>query len=148
MTRRSTVRLPGICAFASEIGSLYPGWHPSVGPSAKPDEFVPPSGTFVVAYADGRPVGCGGVKRLDDHRAEIKRLHVVPEIRKSAIARLILRRLEHLARDSGYALVRLDTGARQPGALALFRSAGYSDIADYNGNLFASHWLEKRLPRA
>jgi hypothetical protein len=41
--------------------------------------------------------------------------------------------------------VRLDTGARQPEALALFRSTGYNDIADYNGNEFASHWLEKIL---
>jgi hypothetical protein len=36
-------------------------------------------------------------------------------------------------------------GARQPAALALFFSAGYLAIGDYNGNPFASHWLEKRL---
>jgi hypothetical protein len=31
---------------------------------------------------------------------------------------------------------------------ALFRSAGYRAIGDYNGNPYASHWLEKRLPPA
>jgi len=135
-----------LTAFASEIGLLYPGWHPGVGPSANPDEFAPPSGRFVVAYADGRPVGCGGVKRLDDRCSEIKRLYVAPDARKSGVARLLLQRLEHLARESGHAVVRLDTGDRQPGALALFRSAGYRHIADYNSNPFASHWLEKRSP--
>jgi GNAT superfamily N-acetyltransferase len=110
-----------LAAFASEIASLYPGWHPGVGPTANPEEFVPPSGGFVVAYAGGLPVGCGGVKRLDDHCAEIKRLYVAPEVRKSGVARLILRRLEQLAGESGRAVVRLDTGDRQPGALALFR---------------------------
>jgi GNAT superfamily N-acetyltransferase len=134
-----------LAAFASEIASLYPGWHPGVGPSAAPDDFVPPSGAFVVAYAERRAVGCGGVKQIDDRHAEIKRLYVAPEARKSGIARRILARLEQRARESGYAVVRLDTGSRQAQALALFRSTGYSDIADYNGNEFASHWLEKRL---
>jgi GNAT superfamily N-acetyltransferase len=134
-----------LAAFAAEIASLYPGWHPGVGPTADPAEFVPPSGAFVVAYADGRPVGCGGVKRIDERHGEIKRLYVAPGARKSGIARLILGALEQRARESGYAAVRLDTGARQPEALALFRSAGYGDIADYNGNAFASHWLEKSL---
>ena len=135
-----------LAAFESEIGSLYPGWHPGVGPTANSDEFAPPSGRFVVAYANGRPVGCGGVKRLDDRCAEIKRLYVAPGARRSGVARLILRRLEHLAGESGHAVVRLDTGDRQPGALALFLAAGYRHIADYNDNPFASHWLEKRLP--
>jgi GNAT superfamily N-acetyltransferase len=136
-----------LAAFASEIASLYPGWHPGAGPSADPGEFVPPAGAFVVAYVDGRPVGCGGFKRIDAQRGEIKRLYVAPELRKSGIARLILGGLEQRARESGYAAVRLDTGARQPEALTLFRSAGYNNIADYNGNEFASHWLEKFLQR-
>ncbi len=133
--------------FASEIASLYPGWHPGAGPSANPDEFAPPSGGFVVAYADGRAVGCGGVKDLGDGSAEVKRLYVAPDARKSGVARLLLQRLEQIAGESGHDVVRLDTGDRQPGALALFRSAGYGDIADYNDNPFASHWLEKQLTR-
>jgi GNAT superfamily N-acetyltransferase len=141
----SAVASDMLAAFAAEIGSLYPGWHRGVGPSADPDEFAPPSGGFVVAYGDGRPVGCGGVKRLDESCAEIKRLYIAPEARRSGVARLILGRLERLAGDLGHGAVRLDTGERQPGALALFRSAGYRQIADYNRNPFASHWFEKRL---
>jgi GNAT superfamily N-acetyltransferase len=138
---------PLLAAFADEIASLYPGWEPGVGPTATADDFAPPSGRFVVAYQDGRPVGCGGIKSLDGESAEVKRLFVAPEARERGVARLILRRLEDAARESGHTAVRLDTGEHQPGALELFRSSGYSEIGDYNGNPFASYWLEKPLKR-
>ncbi|HEV2724526.1 MAG TPA: GNAT family N-acetyltransferase [Thermoleophilaceae bacterium] len=132
-------------AFAAEIAELYPGWNPAVGPSAAPEDFDASTGTFLVAYAGERAVGCGGLKRLEQRRAEIKRLYVAPAARGGGVARRILRGLELAARARGYDSVRLDTGARQPAALALFRSAGYLAIADYNANPFASHWLEKQL---
>jgi hypothetical protein len=45
----------------------------------------------------------------------------------------------------GYERVRLDTGDLQPEALGLFHSAGYSEIPDYNGNTWATYWMEKLL---
>ena len=41
--------------------------------------------------------------------------------------------------------MRLDTGASQPHARALYESAGFRDIPDYNGNPFAAYWGEKAL---
>jgi GNAT superfamily N-acetyltransferase len=134
-----------LAGFAGEIAGLYPGWHPGLGPSAEPEDFAPPGGRFVVAYRDGRPAACGGLKRLDARTAEIKRLYVAPEARGVGIGRRVLERLEAVAAGVGYGSVRLDTGASQPEALALFRSAGYRPIADYNGNPFAAVWLEKPL---
>jgi GNAT superfamily N-acetyltransferase len=134
-----------VAAFELEIKELYPSWSASVGPTAKPEEFRPPDGCFVVAYAGDRPVGCGGVKRLDERTAEIKRMYVEPESRGMGVARRILARLEAEAGGAGYRAVRLDTGDRQPEALALYRSAGYAEIPDYNGNPPASFWFEKAL---
>jgi hypothetical protein len=54
-------------------------------------------------------------------------------------------RLEQEGRARGYARLRLDIGDRQPAAMAMYRDLGYGEIADYNGNRYASHWLEKRL---
>jgi ribosomal protein S18 acetylase RimI-like enzyme len=75
-------------------------------------------------------------------------LYVAPEARTSGVARLILRRLEQLASEAGYSVLRLDTGAREPAALALVESDGYRGIADYNANPFGGHWLEKGLSAA
>ena len=141
----SPAAAPLLEGFSAEIAELYPGWSPQAGPSAAPEDFASPGGTFLIAYAGERPIGCGGLKRLDGGRAEIKRLYVAPEGRGSGAGRRILEGLELAARARGYDTVRLDTGNRQPPALALFRSAGYVEIGDYNGNSFASHWLEKRL---
>ena len=132
-------------AFAREIAGLYPGWHPGIGPSASPAELAPPHGAFLVGYREQTAITCGAVKRLDAETAEIKRMYVVPEARGGGVSRHLLSALEGAARDAGYRLVRLDTGARQPGALALFRSAGYREIGDYNGNPAARYWFEKAL---
>jgi GNAT superfamily N-acetyltransferase len=111
-----------------------------------PQPRAPPAGCFVVAYEDGVARGCGGLKRLDERSAEIKRMFVAPAARGRGVARLILRELERIAAARGYSLVRLDTGAAQPHALALYRSEQYRAIGDYNGNPYATHWFEKPLP--
>ncbi len=49
------------------------------------------------------------------------------------------------ARELGYARIRLDTGARQPHAQAMYERAGYHPIENYNGNSMASFWGEKIL---
>ena len=134
-----------LAGFYAEITGLYPTWTPSSGPSADPADFQPPAGTFVVAYVDEEPVGCGGLKRLDADAAEIKRLYVRPHARRRGIAWRLLERLEETAKAEGYSVVRLDTGAEQPDAVRLFAAAGYREVADYNGNPFARHWFEKRL---
>jgi GNAT superfamily N-acetyltransferase len=134
-----------LSAFAEEIASLYPGWNAGIGPSARPEEFVHPSGRFLVAYSGNRPVACGGVKHLDDTTGEVKRLYVVPDARGRGVGRRLLRALEDAAAELGWRTVRLDTGDQQPEALALFRSAGYREISDYNANPYASYWLEKPL---
>jgi GNAT superfamily N-acetyltransferase len=135
-----------LAGFEAEIAALYANWSPSVGPSASPADFAPPAGCFVVAYEDGVARGCGGLKRLDERSAEIKRMFVAPAARGRGVARLILRELERIAAARGYSLVRLDTGAAQPHALALYRSEQYRAIGDYNGNPYATHWFEKPLP--
>lgn len=134
-----------IGGFVAEISRLYPTWTPLSGPSAEPSDFEPPGGTFVVLYVDDKPAACGGLKRLDDDAAEIKRLFVRLEMRRLGLGRRVIDELERIARHRGYRVVRLDTGAQQPQAVRLFEAAGYKAIGDYNRNPFASHWFEKSL---
>jgi GNAT superfamily N-acetyltransferase len=115
-------------------------------PTASPAEFAPPTGVCLVGFADdGTPLTVGAVKRLEDEVGEIKRMYVAPEGRSRGLARALLEALERAARDLGYTRVRLDTGPRQPHARALYLSAGYREIPDYNGNVAADFWGEKLL---
>ena len=116
-----------------------------LGTGAPPSDFTPPGGTFLVIYAGGKPVAGGGVKRDDDGVAEIKRMYVVPAARRQGLGRQLLEALEDRARELGYARIRLDTGARQPHAQAMYERAGYHPIENYNGNQQASFWGEKIL---
>jgi GNAT superfamily N-acetyltransferase len=120
-------------------------WDPDRESTVDPADFELPGGRFVVAYSGDQRLACGGFRALSDGVAEVKRLFVTVAARRQGIGSHLLRELERSASERGYGLVRLDTGARQPAALALFRSRGYREIADYNGNELAAHWFEKRL---
>src|SRR4051794_538824 len=128
----------GVQVYGSRLDS--PG-----APTATADQMAPPGGTYLVIYEDGRPVAGGGIKRLPDGAAEIKRMYVVPEARSRGLARVLLGALEDAARSLGYDRVRLDTGPRQPHARALYASTGYREVAPYNDNPYASYWGEKDL---
>ena len=108
-------------------------------------EMAPPGGTFVVVYEDGDAVAGGGLRRLEDDVAEIKRMWVVPGARGRGHGRRLLAELEAAAVELGYRRVRLDTAESMTTAMAMYRAAGYREVADYNGNSYASFWGEKAL---
>jgi GNAT superfamily N-acetyltransferase len=132
-----------VAAMVEEMGTLY---EPDLARSPlAPEELSPPGGGFVVLSEGGRAIAGGGVKRSAAHAGEIKRMYVVPEARGRGVGSALLAALEELARDLGYAVVRLDTGARQPHAQQMYVPAGYVPVPDYNGNPYAAFWGEKRL---
>jgi GNAT superfamily N-acetyltransferase len=134
-------------AMRDEIAIMYDGLDLDGDhmPRAGAAELSPPGGAFLVGYADDRLACCGGVKRLDDRRCEIKKMYVVPELRGRGVARALLRELESVARGLGYAVARLDTGPKQVGARGLYESEGYAEIPDFNSNPVAVFWGEKPL---
>jgi GNAT superfamily N-acetyltransferase len=118
------------------------------------EEFVAPSGAFFVGYDEQTPVMMGGwrfhdpIEGYDARRpAEIKRMYVVWTARGRGLARAMLARLEQTAGAAGADALILETGRNQPDAVALYRSSGYTDIAQfgyYAGSPLAVH-LGKRL---
>ncbi len=133
-----------ITAMLAELDALY-GKRKGFRPTATPDELTPPTGGFFVAWKGHQPVACGGFKQLEGTLAEIKRIYVIPKFRSRGIASDLLGYVEERAREAGYERVRLQHGADQPHALALYTGAGYHAIDDYNGNVYAAHWAEKTL---
>jgi len=63
--------------------------------------------------------------------AEVKRMYVVPRARGLSLARAMLAHLEDTARESGAEMMVLETGLRQPEAIALYESEGYLPIEPY-----------------
>lgn len=92
-----------------------------------PGDFSPPHGLFLIGYLDETPVASGGW-RTRGPDAELKRMYVVPEARGRGLSKLILAELERTARAAGRRRVILETGDRQPEAIALYRASGYTDV--------------------
>jgi GNAT superfamily N-acetyltransferase len=133
--------------YYQELASRFPeGFDVGQAVDPSPEELAPPHGAFLVAYLSAAPVGCGAMRKLDSTTAEIKRMWVDPAARGHGLARRLLAELEGIARRLQCHAVRLDTSAHLPEALSLYRSSGYTDIAPYNDNPYAAHWLEKRFP--
>ena len=85
----------------------------------------------VVACMDGKAVGCGAVKEFSPEEMEVKRMYTDPNVRGKGVAFAVLNELEKWARELGYTACVLETGWRQPEAIALYRKAGYEQIPNY-----------------
>lgn len=94
-------------------------------------EVGPGRGAFLVACDGARPIGCGAVRKLDPATAEIKRMFVVPERRGQGVGGLILEALEAEARALGVTRLVLETGIRQPDAIALYGRRGFTRIPPF-----------------
>ena len=116
--------------------------------SVDPAEFSPPLGLFLVAEAGGVPAGCGGWRAHDDGAAEIKRMYVEPAFRRRGIAAQVLAELERTAAAAGHRRLLLNSGDRQPEALALYERAGYLPAPGYGVYAEApgAVFLGKELP--
>jgi GNAT superfamily N-acetyltransferase len=117
------------------------------GPNLPSEHMAAGLGTFVIARADGRVVGCGAMRRLDEATAEVKRMYVEPELRGQGIARKILDHLEAAARVMGISRLVLETGIYQAEAIGLYRRVGFSPVhcwGEYEGVL-TSVCFEKQI---
>ncbi|GAA3225433.1 GNAT family N-acetyltransferase [Pseudonocardia petroleophila] len=104
-----------------------------------PSEFAAPRGFFLVGYVDGTPVASGGWRARDagedpelrDGDAELKRMYVSAAHRGRGYARLVLAELERTAAAAGRVRTVLETGTKQPEALALYASEGYEPMSTF-----------------
>lgn len=98
------------------------------GPNLKPEHLSPVLGSFLVARAAGKAVGCGALRRLDETTGEVKRMYVEPAVRGRGVARQVLARLESAATGLGIGRLVLETGIHQSEALALYSQNGFRTI--------------------
>lgn len=114
-----------------------------------PAAFRPPGAFLRVEEDDGTPLAVGGLRRLPpddgDERMEVKHLYVVPAARGRGLGRLLLGRLEDIARAAGADLLVLDTNRALEPAAGLYRVSGFEPVPPFNDNPNATDWYAKRL---
>lgn len=90
--------------------------------------------TIVATDAAGRPVGHAALRDLGADFAgslEVKRVYVEPGARGSGLSRVLMAELDRVAFDAGVGRLVLQTGDRQPDAVALYEKIGYTPIPIY-----------------
>jgi GNAT superfamily N-acetyltransferase len=85
----------------------------------------------VVAYENGKPVSCGAIKEYSNDTMEIKRMYTLPESRGRGIAVKVLSDLENWTKELSFERCILETGKKQPEAIALYKKNGYKLIPNY-----------------
>jgi len=119
-----------IRALSAELARRYDYMEDGSG-GFKPEDALGPTGAFVIGSVGGSAVACGAIRPLEEGVAELKRVFVKVEFRGRGYSRAIVNELERQARARGYAVMRLETGVRQPEAISLYESLGYHVIPNY-----------------
>src|SRR5258706_3081752 len=103
----------------------------------------------VVAYEDGKPLGCGAIKEYDPTSMEVKRMYVSPASRGRCVAAKVLSELENWASELSCEKCILETGKRQPEAIGLYKKYGYRIIPNYGqyADIDNSLCFEKQLTK-
>jgi GNAT superfamily N-acetyltransferase len=98
------------------------------GPAPTGDDIV----AFYVAFSDdGEPLGCGGLRQLNEVEGEVKRMFVTPASRGTGTSTAILAQLEAGARERGWIRLLLETGDQQPDAIRFYTREGYERAPNF-----------------
>lgn len=99
--------------------------------AALPGRYLPPEGRLVLARVAGQAAGCGGLVRISERDAELKRVCVAPAFRGAGIGRAVSAWLLREAARAGYGRVVLSTKESWAAAIGLYRSLGFAEIAPF-----------------
>lgn len=97
-----------------------------------PGAYAPPGGRLALATVNGEPAGCIALRRVDELRAEAKRLYVRPAFRGTGLGRALLEWVMNEARAAGYREIVGDTMPVMRDALALYDRMGFKRAEPYS----------------
>ncbi|HET7875927.1 MAG TPA: GNAT family N-acetyltransferase [Methylomirabilota bacterium] len=100
---------------------------------------------LLVVDPAGEVIGTAGVRLLQPGVGELKRMWIRPARQGLGLGRRLMDACLDEARRLGCRVLRLDTQRRMEAARRLYRSYGFREIPDYNGNPRAQVWMELTL---
>jgi GNAT superfamily N-acetyltransferase len=126
----------------ASIGELFREYSASIGVDLEyqgfsselaglPGQYAPPSGDLLVASVNGAAAGCVALRGLDQSTLEMKRLYARPSSRGTGLGKLLVEAAISIARQNGYAELRLDTLASMASAQKLYGALGFVEIPPY-----------------
>nr|WP_256473389.1 GNAT family N-acetyltransferase [Phyllobacterium sp. 21LDTY02-6] len=120
------------CEYDSRYGAFYDAEGATTEMNRyAPDVFQPPQGNFLLLLRDGEAIAGGAFMRhQDEDTTEFKRIWTHSAYRRQGLARKVLFELEAQAARQGYARIYLTTGFRQPEAVGLYLTNGYTALFD------------------
>ncbi len=117
--------VPLVAALRAELDARYPEEisfaHPTMKAAAR----------YLLVLVDGEVAGCCAVQPLEGTQGELKRMYVTPAMRGRGIAGRLVVEAEALGRRVGLTRIRLETGVRQPEAIAVYERAGFTRIENF-----------------
>lgn len=86
-------------------------------------------GTFLVTVDDGRIIGTGAIRWLEESVCELKRMWLLTEYHGQGLGYRMMQELFKVARDMGYQTIRLETDrVVQTRAVNFYKKLGFYEI--------------------
>jgi len=109
-------------------------------------QYNKPYGALLLVFKKEQAIGCAGIRKLEDHTAELKRMYLQDACRGQGIGLTLLTRSIETAKALGYHTIRLDTLHNMTAAQQLYKSFGFYEIPAYRFNpLEGTIYMEKEL---
>jgi putative acetyltransferase len=99
-----------------------------------PAHYFERGGLFLAVLDDGRLIGTGAVRRLDERLCELKRMWLLPAYHGRGIGYRLAQQLFEFARAQGYTTIRLETGPEQTRAIRFYERLGFHRIPTVEGD--------------
>ncbi len=111
-----------------------------------PGKYAAPAGQVLLAWEQGRAVGCVAMRPMAEGACEMKRLYVRAQGRGQGLGRRLAEAICAAARDAGYQRIRLDTLATMTTAQDIYVAMGFQPIPPYVFNpIEGTRYLELDL---
>lgn len=105
------------------------------------DALRQPGISFWTAWEGPQLLGCGALKQLDPHHAELKSMRTATAHLRKGVARAMLDHILTAARKKGFKRLSLETGTAEAFAPAcrLYASAGFVECGPFEGYALDPH---------